>query len=217
MVSFIFSSKLPFLFSINDIRAHRLSEVQLEKDRIKENFGERNMLAFIVPNGDYAAERQLLSYLNSREEVEEAIGLSNTEAIGGYMLTDALTPRQFSELIDFDYEVAQILYSAYAINDGAYGNVISGIGQYGVPLIDMYQFLYEEVVQGYVSLDGELLEELEEYNEQLSIARMQMESDNYSRILIYINLPEESEETYDFISTIYKETNKYYPSNSTYQ
>ncbi len=216
VVSFIFSNKLPFLFSINDIRAHRVSEVQLEKDRIKENFGERNMLAFIVPNGDYAAERQLLSYLNSREEVEEAIGLSNTEAIGGYMLTDALTPRQFSELIDFDYEVAQILYSAYAINDEAYGNVISGIGQYGVPLIDMYQFLYEEVVQGYVSLDGELMEELEEYNEQLSIARMQMESDNYSRILIYINLPEESEETYDFISTIYKETNKYYPSNSTY-
>ena len=43
-----------------------------------------------------------------------AVGLSNTEAIGGYMLTDSLTPRQFSELVDLDFELAQLLYSAYA-------------------------------------------------------------------------------------------------------
>lgn len=216
IISFIFSSKCPFLFSMSDIRAHRISDIQHQKDRILENFSSNNMLALIVPSGNYAAEKQLLNSLGGYEEVERVIGLSNTEAIGGYTLTDTLTPRQFSELVDLDYEVAQLLYSAYAINDEDYGKVINGISQYGVPLIDMYQFLYEEVVQGYISLDDDLMKELEDYNEQLSNAKSQMQSKNFTRMLLYLNLPEESQDTFNFISTIYKEASRYYDYSSVY-
>ena len=45
--------------------------------------------------------------------------------MGGYMLTDALTPRQFSELTDLDYEVAELLYAAYAADGGNYGKIIA--------------------------------------------------------------------------------------------
>lgn len=216
VTSFIFSSKAPFLFSMSEIRGHSISDAQLAEDRITENFGKQNMLALIVPAGDYASEKQLLSYLKMYPEVEMAVGLSNIEAMGGYTLTDSLTPRQFAELADLDYEIAQILYSAYAVNGENYSKVISGIGQYGVPLIDMYQFLYEEVVLGYVSLDDEIVEELREYNDQMSMARMQMEGEHYSRMLLYLNLPDESQETFDFISTIYREAHKYYPRDSVY-
>lgn len=216
IASFIFSSKCPFLFSIADIEAHRISDDQYAKNRIRDTFGQKNMLALIVPSGDYIKERQLLNYLNNQEEVESAVGLSNTVAIGGYTLTDPLTPRQFSELIDLDYEIAQLLYSAHALNDEAYGKVISGVNQYGVPLIDMYQFLYEEVVQGYIDLQGDLREELEEYNEQLGLARKQMEGENYTRMMAYINLPEESQETYNFIHKIGEEAHKLYPGGHVY-
>lgn len=216
IASFIFSSKCPFLFSIADIEAHRISDDQYAKNRIRDTFGQKNMLALIVPSGDYIKERQLLNYLNNQEEVESAVGLSNTEALGGYTLTDPLTPRQFSELIDLDYEIAQLLYSAHALNDEAYGKVISGVNQYGVPLIDMYQFLYEEVVQGYIDLQGDLREELEEYNEQLGLARKQMEGENYTRMMAYINLPEESQETYNFIHKIGEEAHKLYPGGHVY-
>lgn len=214
--SFFLSSKCPFLFSMSEIRAHRISDLQIEKDRIRDNFGANNMVALIVPSGNYVAEKQLLSLLSGYKEVDKAIGLSNTEAIGGYMLTDGLTPRQFSELVDLDYEVAQLLYSAYAINDEDYSKVINGISHYSVPLIDMYQFLYEEVALGFVSLDDELMKDLEEYNVQISNARLQMEGKNYSRMLLYLNLPEESKETYDFISTIYKESSHYYDYDSVF-
>lgn len=216
VASFIFSSKSPFLFSMSEIRGHSISDSQRAEDRITENFGKQNMLALIVPSGDYNSERQLLSYLQMYKEVELAVGLSNIEAIGGYMLTDSLTPRQFAELADLDYEIAQLLYSAYAVNDENYSKVISGISLYGVPLIDMYQFLYQEVVLGYVSLDDDIVAELKEYNDQMSMARMQMEGENYSRMLLYLNLPDESPETFDFISTIYKEAHKYYPDDSVY-
>lgn len=216
VVSFALSSKCPFLFSLNDIHAHRKSDTQLAKDRIKDNFGTKNIIALIVPSGDYAAEKKLLATLSNYDEVESAIGLSNTEAIGGYMLTDSLTPRQFSELVDLDFELAQLLYSAYAVNDEEYGRVISGISYYSVPLIDMYQFLYDEVVQGHIPFDGELMEDLEEYYKLLSTARKQMEGENFTRMLLYLNLPVESKETYDFLSAIYEETGKYYDNSRVY-
>lgn len=214
--SFILSGKCPFLFSMSEIRADRISDVQKQADRIEETFGKSNMIALIVPSGDYKAEKQLLASLGSRGEVDRAIGLSNTEAIGGYMITDDLTPRQFSELADVDFEIARLLYSAYAINDEDYTKVIKGISQYGVPLIDMYQFLYEEATRGYVSLDDGIMGDLETYHEQLSNARRQMEGENYSRMLLYLNLPVESPETFDFLSSIYKEAGRFYDVNRVF-
>ena len=64
------------------------------------------------------------------------------------MLTDRLTPRQFSELTDLDYEVAEFLYGAYAANHENYGKIVGGLSTYSVPLIDMFLFLYDEVQQG---------------------------------------------------------------------
>ncbi len=214
--SFIISNKIPFLFSLSEIRARRVSEMQAAEDRISENFGKDNMLALIVPSNNYEDEKKLLASLSEYEEVKSATGLSNIEAFGEFTLTDSLTPRQFSELADLDYEIVQLLYSDYAVNDEDYSKIISGIGQYGVPLIDMYEFLYEEVIQGYVSLDSDTVMELKEYNEQLSLARMQMEGDKYSRMLLYLDLPEESEETFDFIDTIYSEAGRYYPDEDIY-
>ncbi len=216
VASFILSSRCPYLFSVSEMRAHRVSADQLAQDRIKSNFGAKNMFALIVPSGDYPAEKELLAALNSFDEVETAVGLSNTEAIGGYMLTDALTPREFSELADLDFEWAQLLYSAYAVNDEDYGKVISGISHYRVPLIEMYQFLYYEVAQGYMTLDSELMSNLEEYNELLSTARKQMQGVNYSRMVVYTGLPEESQETYDFLDKVYNEAGKHYDINKVF-
>lgn len=216
VVSFILSSKCPFLFSMNDIDSHNVSEQQIAEKRIDKNFGSENMLALIVPSGDYNSEKQLLKFLESYDEVELAMGLSNVEAIGGYTLTDSLTPRDFAELIDLDYEIAQLLYSAYALDGEEYGSIISGVGQYAVPLIDMYKFLYEEVALGYVSLDDDIMVDLEDYNEQLTVASDQLQGENYTRMLVNLNLPEESPETFDFIPKIYKAAGRHYPVEDVY-
>lgn len=70
------------------------------------------MLAFVVPAGDYEKEAALLTELESRGEIDHAVGLANTEAMDDYMLADKLTPRQFSELAGLDYEMAQVVYAA---------------------------------------------------------------------------------------------------------
>lgn len=214
--SFILSNKLPFRFSLDEIRPFRLSQEQKEADRIQENFGHNNVIAVIVPSGDFEIEKKLLNRLSSMEEVDMAVGLSNTEAMGGYMLTENLSPRQFSELVDIDHELAQVLFSAYALNNEQYGKVVSGVSNYGVPLIDMIEFLYGQIQQGFVSLDEELISELEGYYGQLKNARLQMEGQHYSRLILYTNLAVETKETFDFVDRVYKEAGKYYDHDSIF-
>ena len=48
-----------------------------------------------------------------------ALALSNVSINDEYVLTDKLSPRQFSELVGIDREVVEVLYMAYAIQSGA--------------------------------------------------------------------------------------------------
>lgn len=101
---------------------------------VNKEFGMVNQLAVIVPNGDYEKEAQTLKALEKLDVVKSVQGLGNIEAMDGYMLTDKLNPRQFAELIDLDVEVADMLYSAYALDQSDYGALVSGVNDYEVPL-----------------------------------------------------------------------------------
>ena len=105
----------------------------------------------MVPSGNYDSEGKILKELEELPDVTKAVGLANQEAMDGYMLTDALTPRQFSELANMDYEVASLLYSAYAVNDSQYGEFVNGLSNYKVPLYDMFMFVKDEMRKGRVS------------------------------------------------------------------
>ncbi len=210
---FIFSSSCPYCYGTSDLETARKSESKIAEEKIKDNFGSSNLMALIVPSGSYENEGKLIAELEKCPQVESVMGLANIEAMDGYVLTDKLTPRQFSELADLDFEVAKILYAAYAVSEENYGEVVNGLDAYGVPLIDMFMFTYDEVQKGYVTLDDELMDTLTELNDTLTDAVLQLRSDNYSRMLVYVNLPEEGEETFDFLGTVHNIAAKYYPEN----
>ena len=93
---------------------------------------------------------------------------------------------------------------------------MNGLANYRVPLIDMFMFVYKEVKEGYVTLDDELMEKLEDANRMMNFAKKQLESDEYSRILIYVDLPQESQKTFEFIEKLHKITEKYYQADKIY-
>lgn len=154
------------------------SDAMIVDDMISESFGDSNMVAMIVPAGNYEKEKKLLEELESREEIDDTMGLANTEAMDGYMLTDKLTARDFSELLELDYEIAEVLYMAYAVNDENYAKIINGLSTYSVPLIDMFMFLYDEVEEGYVTLDDDMMDTLEEAHTKMQIALDQLQGKN---------------------------------------
>ena len=216
-----FSNKCPYVFSQNNIDTLNQSEAHLEEKKIKETFGDTNIMALIVPSGHYDKEKAVLEKLEKYDEVDYTTGLSNIEvSMDGssgrsdtdgdgssgksdtHMLTDSLTPRQFAEMTDMDIEQARLIYTAYAVEHKEYGHIINNLDGYGVPLLDMFLFAYDHL--DYVNLDQDQVDKLNALHEQLVKGQAQLQSDKYTRMLISLNLPEENDETFKFLSTIRK-------------
>lgn len=222
-VAYLFQAKCPFVYGYSELVTPVQNNQQLADELITESFGETNMVALIVPAGDYEKEKKLINELESRSEVDYCQGLANTEAMDGYTLTDKLTARDFSELLEMDYEVCELLYTAYAVNDENYAKIVNGISSYSVPLIDMFMFIYDEVEEGYVTLEDDLHDTLEEAHEKMQIALDQLQGEEYSRILVYLTLPQEGDETFAFLDEMHTIAQRYYdgkilvPGESTSQ
>ena len=208
--AFILSNQCPYCYSFTDLKTAKLTERQDAYFKIKEQFGVSNMLAVLVPVGDYEAEMAVLDELQAQNEVVSVMGLGNIEAMGGYRLTDALTPRQLSELIGLDYEVTQALYGIYAIEQNQYGEILDAVEGYRVPLFDMFLFLKDQLESHNIHLPGDDMAMMEDMFAQLETAKNQMQSEQYSRFVMYLNLPEESEETFAFLSKARDIIGKYY-------
>ena len=208
--AFWLSSQCPYCYSFTDLKTPKMTEQQHAYFAIKDTFGTSNMVALLVPSGDYEAEAAILEELEAMPEVKSTMGLANTEVMDGYMLTDALTPRQLAELIDMDYEVMQLLYTGYAVAHDQYGQLLGGIEEYKVPLFDMFLFLKDEMEARNISLGGDGKMDMTEMLGQLDTARNQLRTDNYSRMVVYLTLPEEGEETYAFLQTIRDVCGQYY-------
>ena len=216
VLGFWYSHRCPYVYGYSRLSTPILNDTQIADNMITDTFGRENFVALVVPGHDYRAEARMISALETRSEVERCVGLANTAALGDYTLTDALTPREFSELVNMDYELIEVLYSAYAADREEYGRLIGGVMNYRVPLIDMLMFLCEKVDEGYVNLDAGTTETLESAYRRISDGRVQLEGDEHDRILVYLTLPEESEETFAFLDEMHDIARQYFPEGDIY-
>ena len=206
----VFANLCPYCYTYTDLVTAKQSERQIAYQKIKNTFGSSNMVAVIVPSGDYESEGKILDELDGCAEVKSTMGLANIEAMDGYMLTDALTPRQLAEMADLDYEVAKALYGAYAVDHDEYGEIINGLDDYKVPIYDMFKFLEQEMHDGNITLSGDVQDTLDDLFDQLDEAQKQLQSGDYSRLVVYLNLPEETDETFAFVDKMHDIIGKYY-------
>ncbi len=216
VVGYHYSKNCPYVYGYGEIETPKLNDTQIAQNMIKDNFTSTNMLALMVPVGDYEKEAALLKELETYEEVDYTMGISNVEAMDGYMLADTLSPREFSELADLDYELAEVVYAGYAASNEDYGQLAGNLDTYEVPLIDMFLFVCDQVNAGVVTLEEEQMELLNDAYAQMTAAKEQLEGTEYSRMLVYLTLPESGEETYAFIDTIRDVAQKYYPDGNIY-
>ena len=210
VAAFIFSGRCPYVFGYSTLKTVTRNESQLAEERINETFGTENNLAMLVPKGDYETEARLLRDLEAMDEISSVTGLANVEAAEGVMLTERLTPRQFAELTDLDVEAARLLYSAYAVEQGTYGRLVSGLDGYAVPLLDMFLFVYDQVQEGLVTPEGALAAQLEELHGQLAAALPQLRSEHYSRFVLTLDMPVESEDTFALLDRLHETAARYY-------
>ncbi len=219
VAGFILSNQTNYVYGYSTLSTYTKNATQIAEEKIDGQFGSNNLVVVMVPAGNYEKEHQLLERMEQMPQVDSTMGLANIEAMDGYVLTDSLTPRQFAELTDMDIEVVQLAYAAYAADQEDYGQIVgsitsSTVSNYSVPLIDMFTFIYDEKEAGYVNLDDDLNETIDDLHDQLDDAKKQLGTDEYSRMLLYTNVPEEGPETFEFLDELHKVVQEYYPEGS---
>lgn len=181
---------------------------------IRKVFGYENMMAVIVPAGDYEAEEQMLAEMENTENVTSVMGLAGVEVIDGYKLTDKVTIGEFAELAGLDEVSAEYLFAYYGVHSGELLNVDNiDLHTYKISVIDLFQFLYESAEKGTVELDEEKLEMVEDLHAQLSDAQDQLQTSKYSRILVYADVSVESEEAHELVGRLHEIAASYYGEN----
>lgn len=216
VAAFLISKQCPYVFGYSHLPTPVKNETQIAADMINDNFGAQNRLALMVPSGSYDKEAAILTKLNDMPQVERTQGLSTVQIMDDYKLTDKLTPRQFSELADLDYEVAQLIYTAYAVQNDNLGRLIGGVATYEIPLIDVFPFVCKLASSGAVNLSEEQTKTLDSAYKLITNAKLQLQGKDFSRMLIYLTLPVSGQETYDFVDTVRDLAQRFYPGEQIY-
>ena len=196
------SGKCDYAFSDSGTDRIKMSEQDKINERIHNTFEETNVIALIVPRGDYEKEKTVTQEVLKLGKIESAAGLANIEIEDGKMLTDRYTARDFSELVGIDIEQAKLLYALYGYNNEQYQPIVGDTNTYSVPLLDIFEFLFETVDSGAVSLDAETMDILESLRSQLNDGIAQLRGEEHIRIIFTANVPVESEESVALVDEI---------------
>ena len=114
-----------------------------------------------------------------------------------------------------------MLYTAYAAEYDQYGQILSGIDEYQIPLFDMFIYIKEQLQNHNINFSGEDMQTINDLFDQLEMAQAQLQNEKYSRLVVYLHLSEESDETFAFLDEMramignYYEGDYYVVGNST--
>lgn len=208
--AFFFSSMCPFSYNYSDDYPLRLNESQKAHQDIINTFGNNNMMALVVPAGDYETQAEMLDEISQLDNVTSVLGIASVKVAGDYRLGDKLSIAEFSELAGLDDTTASALFVFYAARHADYDQVESNMREYKVPLIDLFLFLHDIAEEGSIELSQDKLDMIESLYAQLADAKAQLQGEHYSRMLVYSGTPVQSDESYALISEIHGIAEEYY-------
>ncbi len=208
----VLSGKTAYIFDPNSIKSDKKTEYIAAKEEIERHFGSSNILAVVIPKEDYIKEARLLEEISKVEGVKSVTGLANIEVgnEGEYVLTESLKPRELAEIADVDIDLVKLVYRFYALKNEQYGAFINGIDSYKVPIINMVDFLYDQIENGGVEIDEDITENIEDIHKSITDARKQLESEKYSRFLVVWDRELEGKATFAAIDEVEGIAKNYY-------
>lgn len=205
-----FATNLDYHYDYETLYPVSKNESHKAEIAIHEKFGYNNMMALVVPSGEYEDEARLLEELEADPHVTSTLGLATVNVAEGYRLGDRITIDEFSELAGLDEMSSTALFAFYAARNSDYDMGDEELHSYKVPLVDLFLFLYDVTESGKLELDKEQVDMIEGYYAQLADAKLQLKGDKYSRMLIYSDYPVQSEESYALIEKIHGIAAQYY-------
>lgn len=193
-------------------------------------FGTLNSLVVVVPKGDAEKERQLVKYVESFDLIDKSqttalatinvysfIDADSSETL---YLTDEVSKKDIGDLIDkipSDAGVSPLIIKP--IIEGWFDDYVKNYLPEGtkpskakVRLIDLLDFAVREKfdrISGLIGDDPEKLAYLEQIK-QISFAKANLESENYSRITFNINGGVEDDDVFELVKTLKSGVSDFY-------
>lgn len=196
-------------------------------------FGTLNSLVVVVPKGDAEKERQLVKYVESFDLIDKSqttalatinvysfIDADSSETSETLYLTDEVSKKDIGNLIDkipSDAGVNPLLIKP--IIEGWFDDYVKNYLPEGtkpskakVRLIDLLDFAVREkfdAISRFIGDDPEKLAYLEQVK-QISFAKANLESENYSRITFNINGGVEDDDVFELVKTLKSGVSDFY-------
>lgn len=193
-------------------------------------FGTLNSLVVVVPKGDAEKERQLVKYVESFDLIDKSqttalstinvysfIDADSSETL---YLTDEVSKKDIGDLIDkipSDAGVSPLIIKP--IIEGWFDDYVKKYLPEGtkpskakVRLIDLLDFAVREkfdAISRFIGDDPEKLAYLEQIK-QISFAKANLESENYSRITFNINGGVEDDDVFELVKTLKSGVSDFY-------
>ena len=191
----ILSGKTEYAFSNESITEIIESGSRRDMHKIDEVFGERSIVAVIVPGGDYEKEKRLIEKLSSLDHVKDVTGIAGIE-YEGISLTDRVTPEELSGFLGADSSQVSKLFDLYARGK----NDPSAAKE--APLIDLALLIFEAADAGLVPLTDEQSGMMESIRAPLMRGVEQLKGEEHDRIVMTVTLPAESRKALDLLPRI---------------
>lgn len=192
-------------------------------------FGTLNSLVVVVPKGDAEKERQLVKYVESFDLIDKSqttalstinvYSFIDADSLETLYLTDEVTKKDIGKLIDkipSDAGVNPLLIKP--IIEGWFDDYVEKYmpgtkpSKAKVRLIDLLDFAVREkfdAISGFIGDDPEKLAYLEQVK-QISFAKANLESENYSRITFNINGGVEDDDVFELVKTLKSGVSDFY-------
>lgn len=209
----VLNNYIEYGFDTDSARATIPNEDTRAKDKINEMFGVSSMMAVVLPKGDYDSEAQVLRRVGELNRVTDALGLANvTVEQNGYehTLTEKLTPREVSEFVDMDYDTICLMYQVYGLKNEEYGAIFNDVDKCRLTLIDIVEFVKEEMDREVINFDSEMTDDFNEVYDDLEDAKKQLESKEHSRLVFEYKGEVEGQESYKFLDDVRAIVAEYY-------
>lgn len=198
-----------YVYNANSAKSISKSENVKSLEKIEDVFGKNNnlVLLFKSDNKDYTKELKLT------EELKNIDGVTSVTSIGGYELTSniylgtEINYLEASRLFNIDDGMSANLFKLYASYNNEI-NKLASLNDYKISIINIIYFLNNESDK--LPLTDDIILKIKTYynmiNEKISL----LESDNYTRFIINLDSPVESDSTKNIINKIREVANNNY-------
>jgi predicted RND superfamily exporter protein len=109
-----------------------------------------------------------------------------------------------------DYDTICLLYQIYGLKKEEYGAFFNDIDKCKLTLIDIVEFVKEEMDKEVINFDAEMTDDFNEVYDDLEDAKKQLEGENYSRLVFEYKGDVEGQDSYDFLQSVREIASEYY-------